>query len=93
MVYLKFNQIPLDVQIKIRKYLDYLHLHSIEMGENHVLGELTNNLKKELKITLNADIVLQSAFGEILCEKSLFEMTLLFEEKVFTPQEFIISRH
>jgi len=94
--FMKAQNIPKELQIRIRKYLEHLwkeeKIHNIEMAKT-VLNKLSDSLKFELLLEVNAPIIKKI---DLLClnfsEKTLREVIKLMKEERYTPGDIIFNK-
>ena len=94
--FMKSQNIPKELQIRIRKYLEHLwkeeKIHNIEMAKG-VLNKLSDSLKFELLLEVNAPIIKKI---DLLCqnfsEKTLREVIKLMKEERYTPGDIIFNQ-
>ena len=93
--YMKQRNINTDLQIQIRRYVEYTHeeeKYGYQRGET-LFKSLTTNLKEEIgKDAYNKIISLTTIFQNNFTEKFLKELPKVIEEKNFAPGEVIFNK-
>jgi len=92
--YMKRRNVPKDMQITIKRYLDYLFEHQSETisEEKHALNLLSDNLQVELTTIINGKALRESAFFQInFGSKFLSAMSQKLTENIYSPQEVIFD--
>ncbi|CAD8187027.1 unnamed protein product [Paramecium octaurelia] len=90
--FLKSNEIPKDLQARVRKYLEYKYeTESSQVNEKDALSVLSSTLKDEVLQNVNTSLIKQSAFfnsGKF--EKEILsQLPYLLEEQIYGPEECI----
>jgi len=92
--YMKRRNVPKDMQITIKRYLDYLFEHQSETisEEKHALSLLSDNLQGELTKIINGKALRENALFQInFGSKFLSVMSKELEESIYSPQEIIFD--
>ncbi|CAD8198985.1 unnamed protein product [Paramecium pentaurelia] len=90
--FLKSNEIPKDLQARVRKYLEYKYeTESSQVNEKDALSVLSSTLKDEVLQNVNTSLIKQSAlFNSGKFEKEILsQLPYLLEEQIYGPEECI----
>ncbi|CAD8141621.1 unnamed protein product [Paramecium octaurelia] len=90
--FLKSNDIPKDLQARVRKYLEYKYeKESTQVNEKEALEVLSQSLRVEVLAAVNTDLINNSkVFQQNKFEKELLlQLPFELEEQIFGPEECI----
>ncbi|CAD8050290.1 unnamed protein product [Paramecium primaurelia] len=90
--FLKSNDIPKDLQARVRKYLEYKYeKESTQVNEKEALEVLSQSLRVEVLAAVNTDLINNSkVFKQNKFEKELLlQLPFELEEQIFGPEECI----
>ncbi|CAD8174104.1 unnamed protein product [Paramecium pentaurelia] len=90
--FLKSNDIPKDLQARVRKYLEYKYeKESTQVNEKEALDVLSYSLRVEVLAAVNTDLINNSkVFKQNKFEKELLlQLPFELEEQIFGPEECI----
>ncbi|CAD8187784.1 unnamed protein product [Paramecium octaurelia] len=90
--FLKSNEIPKDLQARVRKYLEYKYeTESSQVNEKDALSVLSSTLKDEVLQNVNTSLIKQSAlFNSGKFEREILsQLPYLLEEQIYGPEECI----
>ncbi|CAD8096473.1 unnamed protein product [Paramecium primaurelia] len=90
--FLKSNEIPKDLQARVRKYLEYKYeTESSQVNEKDALSVLSSTLKDEVLQNVNTSLIKQSVlFNSGKFEKEILsQLPYLLEEQIYGPEECI----
>ncbi|CAD8106611.1 unnamed protein product [Paramecium sonneborni] len=90
--FLKSNEIPKDLQARVRKYLEYKYeTESSQVNEKDALSVLSSTLKDEVLQNVNTTLIKQSVlFNSGKFEKEILsQLPYLLEEQIYGPEECI----
>ncbi len=90
--YMVKKNIPRDLQVKIKKYLEYAlnEETSLSVGEKSIYSMLSESLKNELIFEVQGKILFQAkVFRRIFSMDFLKATTILMKEKLFSPEDKI----
>ena len=94
--FMKSQNIPNELQIRIRKYLK--HLWKVEKMQNKeeaqkVVHQLSDSLKFELLLEVNGPIIKNiDVFSQNFSEKTLRELIKIMKEERYTPGDIIFEK-
>lgn len=88
--FLKYRNIPYNLQRKINDYYNYLWESRRGYNESAVLGDLPGPLKESVSLFLNKDIIEKVPIFEAASEDLIKEVIMNMEPVVFTPGDYII---
>ncbi len=91
---MKRRNVPKDMQITIKRYLDYLFEHQSETisEEKHALSLLSDNLQAELTKIINGKALRENVFFQVnFGSKFLSAMSQKLQENIYSPQEVIFD--
>lgn len=89
--FLKYRAIPNKLQQKIRSYYSYLWESRLGYDESAVLSELPANLKEEVSLYLNREIIEKVAIFKGASEEMIRDLVVQLKPQVFTPGDFIFK--
>ncbi|CAD8072680.1 unnamed protein product [Paramecium sonneborni] len=90
--FLKSNDIPKDLQARVRKYLEYKYeKESTQVNEKEALDVLSYSLRVEVLAAVNTDLINNSkVFKQNRFERELLlQLPFELEEQIFGPEECI----
>lgn len=89
-IFLKYRDIPTDLQKKINDYYNYLWESRRGYDESSVLGDLPGPLKESVSLFLNKDIIEKVPIFESASEDLIKDVVMNMEPVVFTPGDYIV---
>ncbi len=88
--FLKYRNIPHDLQKKINDYYNYLWESRRGYDESSVLGDLPGPLKESVALFLNKDIIEKVPIFESASKDLIKDVVMNMEPVVFTPGDYIV---
>jgi voltage-gated potassium channel len=88
--FLKYRNIPYNLQRKINDYYNYLWESRRGYDESSVLADLPGPLKESVSLYLNKDIIEKVPIFEAASEDLIKEVIMNMEPVVFTPGDYIV---
>ncbi|MBT3272560.1 MAG: cyclic nucleotide-binding domain-containing protein [Spirochaetales bacterium] len=88
--FLKYRNIPYNLQNKINNYYNYLWESRRGYDESSVLGDLPDPLKESVSLFLNKDIIEKVPIFEAASEDLIKDVIMNMEPVVFTPGDYIV---
>ena len=91
---MKKRQVVKDVQIRVKKYLEYtLDNESSKLDEEHLMELLSDNLKKELIMEINGTILNRFYIFNYIgfTDKLIGKIACLMKEKIYGNEEIILK--
>ena len=87
------NKLPIEFQIKVRRYLDYLYDSKKEykLEEEDVLQMLNDNLKVETTIHLNGKLLNETPLFKSFEVAFLSQLTFVIKKRIFMMDEHIFD--
>jgi hyperpolarization activated cyclic nucleotide-gated potassium channel 2 len=88
---LKSNDIPKDLQARVRKYLEYKYeRESSQVDEKQALLVLSSSLRDEVLAEVNIRLIKEAQiFRSKYSEDVLVQLPFLLEEQIYGPEECI----
>jgi predicted transcriptional regulator len=85
------NNVAFELQGRVRKYLEYIsHQESNPEKEAEILNKLTNTLRKEVVLAVNAKhLFTLPFFSQNFSAETLEELSHCLRKVRFSPEEFI----
>ena len=90
--YMKKKQVNKELQIKIKKYLEYAlnEETSLSVGESSIHSILSESLKKELINEIHGRVLMASPlFYKVFDRSFLAKITYIMQEKLYSPEDMI----
>lgn len=90
--YMKKKQVPKELQIKIKKYLEYAlnEETSLSVGENSIHSMLSESLKDELINEIHGRVLMATPlFYRVFNRSFLAKVTYIMQEKLYSPEDMI----
>lgn len=94
--YMKNNNIPNDLQRRVRKYLNYAlyKLSSKNKSGIEMVNMLSKNLKREVLVTIQSRVInKQPLLWDLFSEPVLVEIAMILSEKSHMPKGLIIDQN
>lgn len=89
--FLKYRNIPLDVQKKINNYYSYLWESMRGYDESAVISDLPAPLRTQVALCLNQDIIEKVPIFEGAGQELLKDIVVNLKPVVFTPGDYIVT--
>lgn len=90
--FLRYRNVPPDVQHRIFAYYDYLWERRMGFDESKVLGDLPPTLREELSWILKEDLIHKVPFLHDASARLVRELTALLKPVVFIPGDLVVQR-
>lgn len=90
--FMKYRNIPEDMQNRINSYYKYLWASRRGYDESSVLDDLPHPLKVQVSLFLNQDIIHKVPIFKGASEDFIKEIILNLEPVVFTPEDYIFTK-
>lgn len=94
--YMKQKQISIKMQMKVRKYIEYVQESRSKnmINEADLMNQLGTQLKRELTIEINGRVIAQSSIlTSNFSERLLYYVALILKEQIISPEETIFLQH
>jgi len=91
-VFMKYREIPIDLQKQILTYFDYIWANQRGYDESIILKELPISLKTKVAMFLNRDIIQKVPFFKGANLSFIKEVILSLEPVFFLPGDEIVSK-
>jgi hypothetical protein len=91
---LRHKNLPKDLQIKIRKYLEYVWEREISESpeqEKILMSKLTSNLRDEVFLHTNVKYLMTVKFFSIFDQKTLIKLASFMKKVRYSPEEIIFK--
>jgi hypothetical protein len=88
--FLKYRNIPVDMQKKINDYYNYLWESRRGYDESSVLADLPGPLKESVSLYLNKEIIEKVPIFEAASKDLIKDVIMNMEPVVFTPGDYIV---
>lgn len=88
--FLKYKNIPIELQKRVNNYYDYLWESRRGYNEHQVLSELPLALKTKVALQINRDIIEKVPLFKGATPAFLKDIILKLEPVIFTPDDYII---
>lgn len=89
--FLRYRNIPGRIQQRIRNYYAYLWESRLGYDEASVLSDLPNNLKEEVALFLNREIIEKVAIFKGASEELIRDLVVQLKAVVFTPDDHVFK--
>ena len=90
--FLRFRDIPPDLQHRVRNYFDYLWESRRGYEEKDILGDLPENLRTEIAYHINKDVLEKVPILKGVGEELLRDIVSKLEPVVFLPGDIIVRQ-
>lgn len=90
--FLKYREIPADLQTRVRSYYDYLWESRLGYDESSVVEDLPPSLKIEISMHLNRDIIEKVPLFKGATDEFIRDIVSVLKAHVFTPGDFIVRK-
>ena len=92
--YMKNQKLPNELRLRARRYLDYIwdHLKQSLMGENEILGLLSEPLREEIFVHTRGQTLCVCTIFNNFQKHFLLQLTKLLEPKTFAPSDIVFEQ-
>lgn len=92
--YMKNQKLPNELRFRARRYLDYIwdHLKQSLMGENEILGLLSEPLREEIFVHTRGQTLLVCEVFNHFQGHFRLQLTKLLEPKTFAPSDIVFEQ-
>lgn len=92
--YMKNQKLPNELRLRARRYLDYIwdHLKQSLMGENEILGLLSEPLREEIFVHTRGQTLCVCQIFNNFQKHFLLQLTKLLEPKTFAPSDIVFEQ-
>jgi voltage-gated potassium channel len=90
--FLKYRNIPMDLQEKINQYYSYLWENKRGFEETSVLNELPSSLKMKVALYLNKDMLEKIPILNGASDSLLNELILSLQPTIFIPGDYVFRK-
>jgi hyperpolarization activated cyclic nucleotide-gated potassium channel 2 len=92
--YMKNQKLPNELRFRARRYLDYIwdHLKQSLMGENEILGLLSEPLREEIFVHTRGQTLCVCPIFNNFQKHFLLQLTKLLEPKTFAPSDIVFEQ-
>ena len=92
--YMKNQKLPNELRLRARRYLDYIwdHLKQSLMGENEILGLLSEPLREEIFVHTRGQTLCVCQIFNSFQKHFLLQLTKLLEPKTFAPSDIVFEQ-
>eukprot|EP00667_Euglena_gracilis_P004863 EG_transcript_4893 len=92
--YMRYKQIPGDLQEEVRNYYTYLWRSGKGLEQNKVLDDLPLSLKNRLSVALNSDNIKKVPLFERVKDDEAFisEVVKCLKPQIFLPNSFVVRK-
>ncbi len=90
--FMRIKKLPMDMQMRVRDYYDYLWETRHNVSDELVLKELPHSLAVDVMIHINRDILQKVEFFKNANEIFIREIVDMMHTEVFLPDDFIIRQ-
>lgn len=92
--YMKNQKLPNELRFRARRYLDYIwdHLKQSLMGENEILGLLSEPLREEIFVHTRGQTLCVCPIFNNFQKHFLLQLTKLLEPKTFAPSDTVFEQ-
>jgi voltage-gated potassium channel len=90
--FMKYRNLPQDLQVRINDYYSYLWENRKGYDESSVLSDLPISLKTHVSLFLNQEIIEKVPIFQGAGEDLIREIILNLEPVIFTPNDFIFKK-
>jgi voltage-gated potassium channel len=88
--FLKYKNIPIDIQERIRTYYDYLWESKLIFKESELINELPGSIKTEIALFLNRNLIRKVPLFQKASKAFITEIALALQPQVYIPGDYII---
>ncbi|OMJ72486.1 hypothetical protein SteCoe_29082 [Stentor coeruleus] len=92
--YMKNQKLPNELRFRARRYLDYIwdHLKQSLMGENEILGLLSEPLREEIFVHTRGQTLCVCPIFNNFQKHFLLQLTKLLDPKTFAPSDVVFEQ-
>ena len=92
--YMKNQKLPNELRFRARRYLDYIweHLKQSLMGENEILGLLSEPLREEIFVHTRGQTLCVCPIFNNFQKHFLLQLTKLLDPKTFAPSDIVFEQ-
>jgi len=90
--FMRYRQIPLDIQENIRNYYSYLWESRRGYDESHILEDLPSSLRLQVAMFLNRNIIEKVPIFKGASDELIRQIIMNLRPVVYTPGDFIFRK-
>lgn len=87
--FLRYRNVPVELQRRLREYFAYLWEHRLGYDEASAMAELPQGLREEVAAHLRRDLIERTPLFRTAGQELVRELALQLRPAVFTPGEYI----
>ena len=89
--FMKKKNLPVNLQITVRKYLDYVEELESNLKEQEIFEDLSLNLRDELITFINNSVLKKTKIYTMFSHEFSQKLLYHFEEDIYGPDEIIFK--